>query len=52
MNTQHELAQRYSVRSMPTFVFLLDGKKTNEFSGAGEQQVSSPILMKFLRCGD
>lgn len=35
----YELAQRYGVRSMPTFIFFYNGKKVNEFSGAGEQQL-------------
>ena len=35
----YQLAQRYGVRSMPTFVFFYNGKKVNEFSGAGEQQL-------------
>mmetsp|Transcript_32327 Transcript_32327/g.64033 ORF Transcript_32327/g.64033 Transcript_32327/m.64033 type:complete len:684 (+) Transcript_32327:173-2224(+) len=39
MNRQHELSNRYNVRSMPTFVFLVGGKKVNMFSGAGEQQL-------------
>ena len=35
----YQLAQRYGVRSMPTFVFFYNGKKVNEYSGAGEQQL-------------
>ncbi|GMH52568.1 hypothetical protein TrRE_jg4901 [Triparma retinervis] len=39
VNKQHEISGRYGVRSMPTFVFIVEGKKVNEFSGAGEQQL-------------
>eukprot|EP00520_Triparma_pacifica_P012214 CAMPEP_0118668926 /NCGR_PEP_ID=MMETSP0785-20121206/20616_1 /TAXON_ID=91992 /ORGANISM="Bolidomonas pacifica, Strain CCMP 1866" /LENGTH=686 /DNA_ID=CAMNT_0006563551 /DNA_START=149 /DNA_END=2209 /DNA_ORIENTATION=+ len=39
VNRQHEISGRYGVRSMPTFVFIVEGKKVNEFSGAGEQQL-------------
>mmetsp|Transcript_14574 Transcript_14574/g.22479 ORF Transcript_14574/g.22479 Transcript_14574/m.22479 type:complete len:686 (-) Transcript_14574:109-2166(-) len=38
-NAQYELSGRYSVRSIPTFVFFHNGKKFQEFSGAGEQQL-------------
>ena len=38
-NALHELSGRYGVRSLPTFKFFLNGKKVNEFSGAGEQQL-------------
>lgn len=38
-NAQYQLAGRYSVRSIPTFIFFYDGKKVNEFSGAGEGQL-------------
>lgn len=38
-NAMHELSSRYGVRSLPTFKFFLAGKKINEFSGAGEQQL-------------
>ena len=36
---KHTKLPHLKVRSMPTFVFLLDGKKVHEFSGAGEQQL-------------
>mmetsp|Transcript_10107 Transcript_10107/g.17251 ORF Transcript_10107/g.17251 Transcript_10107/m.17251 type:complete len:659 (+) Transcript_10107:136-2112(+) len=38
-NALHELSSRYGVRSLPTFKFFLGGRKVNEFSGAGEQQL-------------
>eukprot|EP00573_Skeletonema_grethae_P007206 CAMPEP_0201697434 /NCGR_PEP_ID=MMETSP0578-20130828/11308_1 /ASSEMBLY_ACC=CAM_ASM_000663 /TAXON_ID=267565 /ORGANISM="Skeletonema grethea, Strain CCMP 1804" /LENGTH=645 /DNA_ID=CAMNT_0048183611 /DNA_START=35 /DNA_END=1972 /DNA_ORIENTATION=+ len=38
-NQLHELSSRYGVRSLPTFKFFLGGRKVNEFSGAGEQQL-------------
>jgi len=38
--TMHELASRYQIRSLPTFVFFLHGKVWNQFSGAGEQQLN------------
>jgi thiol-disulfide isomerase/thioredoxin len=38
-NAMYELSNRYSVRSLPTFKFFLNGKKVNEFSGAGEGQL-------------
>lgn len=38
-NQVHQLSSRYSVRSIPTFISFYNGKKTNEFSGAGEQQL-------------
>ena len=38
-NAQHELAGRYGVRSIPTFVFFHGGRKHQEFSGAGEGQL-------------
>mmetsp|Transcript_6925 Transcript_6925/g.10098 ORF Transcript_6925/g.10098 Transcript_6925/m.10098 type:complete len:653 (+) Transcript_6925:80-2038(+) len=38
-NAQHELSSKYQIRSLPTFVFFLNGKKVNQFSGAGEQQL-------------
>jgi len=38
-NQMYELSGRYGIRSLPTFVFFLGGKKVNEFSGAGEQQL-------------
>ncbi|GMH87037.1 hypothetical protein TrST_g1512 [Triparma strigata] len=39
VNSQHQLSSRYGVRSMPTFLFFVGGKKFKEFSGAGEQQL-------------
>mmetsp|Transcript_16178 Transcript_16178/g.26558 ORF Transcript_16178/g.26558 Transcript_16178/m.26558 type:complete len:658 (+) Transcript_16178:110-2083(+) len=38
-NALHELSSRYGVRSLPTFKFFLGGRKVQEFSGAGEQQL-------------
>jgi len=38
-NTMVELSQRYQIRSLPTFMFFLGGKKWNQFSGAGEGQL-------------
>jgi len=38
-NQVHQLSSRYSVRSIPTFISFYNGKKANEFSGAGEQQL-------------
>ena len=38
-NQIHQLSSRYGVRSIPTFIFFLNGKKVKEFSGAGEQQL-------------
>ena len=38
-NQMYELSGRYGIRSLPTFVFFLNGKKVNEFSGASEQQL-------------
>ena len=38
-NAMYELSNRYGVRSLPTFKFFLNGKKVNEFSGAGEGQL-------------
>lgn len=35
----HELSSKYQIRSLPTFVFFLNGKKWNQFSGAGEGQL-------------
>ena len=39
INRSNDIAAKYQVRSMPTFVFIVDGKKENEFAGAGEQQL-------------
>jgi len=38
-NRIHEVSSRYSVRSIPTFIAFVNGKKTEEFSGAGEGQL-------------
>ena len=38
-NQVYQLSGRYNVRSIPTFISFYNGKKTNEFSGAGEQQL-------------
>ncbi len=32
-NQIYELSGRYGIRSLPTFMFFLDGKKVNQFSG-------------------
>jgi thiol-disulfide isomerase/thioredoxin len=32
-NQIYELSGRYGIRSLPTFLFFLDGKKVNQFSG-------------------
>ena len=37
--TQQELSARYQIRSLPTFMFFLHGKKWDQFSGAGEGQL-------------
>ena len=39
VNRQYELSGRYGVRSMPTFMAFVGGKKVGEFSGAGEHQL-------------
>ena len=38
-NAQYELSSKYQIRSLPTFVFFLGGKKFDQFSGAGEAQL-------------
>eukprot|EP00586_Coscinodiscus_wailesii_P000912 CAMPEP_0172479216 /NCGR_PEP_ID=MMETSP1066-20121228/3650_1 /TAXON_ID=671091 /ORGANISM="Coscinodiscus wailesii, Strain CCMP2513" /LENGTH=660 /DNA_ID=CAMNT_0013239473 /DNA_START=106 /DNA_END=2088 /DNA_ORIENTATION=+ len=38
-NQVYQLSSRYNVRSIPTFIFFYNGKKQNEFSGAGEGQL-------------
>jgi thioredoxin reductase (NADPH) len=38
-NTQYELSSRFQVRSLPTFMFFLNHKVVDQFSGAGEQQL-------------
>jgi len=38
-NQIHQLSSRYGVRSIPTFIFFLNGKKLKEFSGGSEQQL-------------
>jgi len=38
-NQIHQLSSRYGVRSIPTFMFFLNGKKLKEFSGGSEQQL-------------
>jgi thiol-disulfide isomerase/thioredoxin len=32
-NQIYDLSGRYGIRSLPTFLFFLDGKKVNQFSG-------------------
>ena len=39
-NTMYELSSKYQIRSLPTFVFFLGGKKWDQFSGAGEAQLN------------
>ena len=39
MQRNQETSGAYGVRSMPTFMYFLNGKKKDEFSGAGEQQM-------------
>mmetsp|Transcript_5208 Transcript_5208/g.15301 ORF Transcript_5208/g.15301 Transcript_5208/m.15301 type:complete len:691 (-) Transcript_5208:70-2142(-) len=41
VNTEwnRQLQSQYQVRSIPTFMFFADGKKKQEFAGAGEQQL-------------
>lgn len=39
IHTNSETASRLRIASMPTFHFYLNGKKKNEFSGAGEAQL-------------
>jgi thioredoxin len=38
-NAMYELSSRYQVRSLPTFMFFLNGKQWNQFAGAGEGQL-------------
>lgn len=38
-NTLYQLSSQYQVRSLPTFIFFLHGKKWDQFSGAGEAQL-------------
>eukprot|EP00521_Asterionellopsis_glacialis_P014067 CAMPEP_0195292912 /NCGR_PEP_ID=MMETSP0707-20130614/11204_1 /TAXON_ID=33640 /ORGANISM="Asterionellopsis glacialis, Strain CCMP134" /LENGTH=687 /DNA_ID=CAMNT_0040353507 /DNA_START=144 /DNA_END=2207 /DNA_ORIENTATION=+ len=38
-NAMYELSSKYQIRSLPTFTFFLGGKKVDQFSGAGEQQL-------------
>lgn len=38
-NQIHEVSSRYSIRSIPTFIAFHNGKKIQEFSGAGEGQL-------------
>ena len=39
VNGLQAISQRYNVRSMPTFLFIYNGEKVFEFSGAGEGQL-------------
>ncbi|KAF7257273.1 hypothetical protein EG68_05777 [Paragonimus skrjabini miyazakii] len=39
-----ETAQAFNVRCMPTFVFLKNGKKVEEFSGADEKKLRQTIM--------
>jgi len=36
-----ELAEEYSISSMPTFIFIKNGKKVDEFSGANLEKLKS-----------
>lgn len=38
-----ETAQKYAVQSMPTFVFIKNGKKVDELKGAGEDALRQSI---------
>ncbi|KZV98863.1 DUF862-domain-containing protein [Exidia glandulosa HHB12029] len=43
-----EIAQQYGVRATPTFIFFLDGKKTEEIKGANAPELRSQVdLMLF-----
>lgn len=37
------VAQRYEVRSMPTFVFFKNGKEVTRFSGASVEKLRATI---------
>lgn len=39
-----EIAADYNVSSMPTFVFLKNSKKIDEFSGANDEKLKNTIL--------
>ncbi|XP_031625960.1 thioredoxin-2-like [Contarinia nasturtii] len=39
-----ELAMRFDVSSMPTFVFMKDGKKVDSFSGANPDKLEKTIV--------
>lgn len=38
-----DVAQRFSVMSMPTFIFVRDGEVVDRFSGASIQKLSDTI---------
>jgi thioredoxin len=42
-NQIYELSGRYGIRSLPTFLFFLDGKKVNQFSGKSFSPTSHSI---------
>jgi len=51
-NALHELSSRYQVRSLPKFIFFYNGKKVDQFSGAGAQQLkqyTGSVLSKSRR---
>jgi len=39
-----ELAMKYEISSMPTFVFLKDGEKVESFSGANPDKLQKTIV--------
>ncbi|XP_043252374.1 thioredoxin-2 [Colletes gigas] len=40
----HEIAQQYQITSMPTFVFIKNGKVLETFSGANYDKLKSLVL--------
>jgi hypothetical protein len=41
-----EIAQQYNVQSMPTFVFIMNGKVVDRFSGASVEKLRQVIFSK------
>uniref|UniRef100_A0A1A9WX06 Thioredoxin domain-containing protein n=1 Tax=Glossina brevipalpis TaxID=37001 RepID=A0A1A9WX06_9MUSC len=42
-----EVARKYRVASMPTFIFIKNGQKMSSFSGANTELFSKKIAIKF-----